>query len=40
MKGTFKGKSLAPKSHVIAVWVRHAGKWQEASYQETALGTK
>lgn len=36
MKGTFKGKPLAPKSHAVAVWVRRDGKWLETLYQETA----
>jgi ketosteroid isomerase-like protein len=38
MKGTFKGKELAAKSFASAVWVKRAGKWQEAYYQETAAG--
>lgn len=40
MKGTFKGKPVAAKSYAVAVWVRHGGHWQEASYQETALDGK
>jgi hypothetical protein len=39
-KGTFKGKELAPKGYVAAVWVNRDGKWMEASYQETALSGK
>jgi ketosteroid isomerase-like protein len=38
MKGTFKGKDLAAKSHASAVWVKKGGQWREAYYQETTLG--
>jgi uncharacterized protein (TIGR02246 family) len=37
MKGTYKGKAVAPKSHVSSVWVRREGQWTELSYQETPL---
>jgi ketosteroid isomerase-like protein len=40
MKGTFKGKPLPAKSYASAVWVKQAGLWREAFYQETALGAK
>lgn len=40
MKGTFQGKPVPMNSHAVAVWVRREGKWQEASYQETALERK
>jgi len=36
-KGSFKGKELAPRAYVAAVWVNRGGKWMEASYQETDL---
>ncbi len=39
-KGTYKGKPLPARSYVSAVWVRRAGKWQEAFYQETPLPEK
>src|SRR5690242_8339570 len=39
-KGTFKGKELAPRSHVAAVWARRDGKWQEVSYQETPIADR
>jgi ketosteroid isomerase-like protein len=40
MKGTFKGKDMARKSYVSAVWVKKDGGWREAFYQETALDSK
>lgn len=40
MKGTFKGKEVAPRSFASAVWVNRGGKWLEAYYQETALEGK
>jgi ketosteroid isomerase-like protein len=40
MKGTFDGKPLAAKSYASAVWVKQAGMWREAYYQETALDAK
>jgi len=39
-KGTYKGKPVAPKNYVAAVWVLKDGKWLEASYQETPLAEK
>ena len=39
-KGTYKGKPVAPKNYVAAVWVNKDGKWLEASYQETPLAEK
>lgn len=36
-KGTYQGKSLAPKNYASAVWVKRDGKWLEATYQETPL---
>src|SRR5262245_9840629 len=36
-KGTYKGKPVAAKNYVAAVWVNRNGKWLEASYQETPL---
>jgi ketosteroid isomerase-like protein len=39
-KGTFKGKPLPLKNYASAVWVKQAGMWREAYYQETALGAK
>lgn len=38
-KGTFKGKPLSQKNYAAAVWVKRDGKWLEASYQETPLGS-
>jgi ketosteroid isomerase-like protein len=35
--GTYKGKPVAPRNYVSAVWVNRDGKWLEASYQETPL---
>lgn len=40
MKGTFKGKPLPARSYASAVWVKQAGLWREAFYQETALGAR
>ena len=37
-KGTYKGKPVAVRNFVSAVWVNRDGKWLEASYQETPLG--
>ncbi|MGE5192764.1 MAG: nuclear transport factor 2 family protein [Deltaproteobacteria bacterium] len=37
-KGTYKGKPVAARNYVAAVWVNRDGKWLEASYQETPLG--
>jgi len=37
-KGTHKGKPVAARNYVSAVWVNRDGKWLEASYQETPLG--
>ncbi len=37
-KGTYKGKAVAARNYVAAMWVNRDGKWLEASYQETALG--
>lgn len=39
-KGTFKGKPLPRKNYASAVWVKQAGMWREAYYQETALEAK
>ena len=39
-KGTYKGKPVASKNYVAAVWVNRDGKWLEASYQETPLAEK
>jgi ketosteroid isomerase-like protein len=39
-KGTYKGKPVASKNYVAAVWVNKDGKWIEASYQETPLADK
>jgi ketosteroid isomerase-like protein len=39
-KGTFKGKALPAKNYASAVWVKQAGMWREAYYQETALDAK
>ena len=36
-KGTYKGKPVAAKNYVAAVWVNRDGKWLEASYQETPV---
>ena len=36
-KGTYKGKAVAAKNYVSAVWINRDGKWLEASYQETPL---
>ena len=38
MKGTYKGKALAPKAFASAIWVKQNEKWQETFYQETAFG--
>ncbi|MFO0841432.1 MAG: nuclear transport factor 2 family protein [Gemmataceae bacterium] len=40
MRGTFKGKPLPARSYASAVWVKQAGLWREAFYQETALGAR
>lgn len=40
LDGTFKGKSVASRNHVVAVWVKRDGNWQEASYQETPIDGK
>jgi ketosteroid isomerase-like protein len=37
-KGTYKGKPVAARNYVAAVWINRDGKWLEASYQETPLG--
>jgi hypothetical protein len=37
-KGTYKGKPVAPKNHVAAVWINRDGAWLEVSYQETPVG--
>lgn len=39
-KGTYKGRSIPARSYASAVWVRRAGRWQEAFYQETPLPEK
>ncbi len=39
-KGTYKGRPMPARSFASAVWVRRAGKWQEAFYQETPLPDK
>ena len=36
-KGTYKGKPVAAKNHVAAVWVNRDGAWLEVSYQETPV---
>jgi hypothetical protein len=36
-KGTYKGKPVAAKNYVAAVWVNRDGKWLEVSYQETPV---
>lgn len=39
-KGKYRQKALSAKNYASAVWVKRAGKWLEASYQETALDGK
>lgn len=39
-KGKYKQKPLSPRNYASAVWIKRNGKWQEASYQETPLGTE
>lgn len=36
-KGTYAGKALSPRSIASSLWIMHAGKWQEALYQETPV---
>lgn len=40
MKGTYQGRAVPAKSFASAVWFRREGKWLEAFYQETALGSE
>jgi hypothetical protein len=39
-KGSYKGKPLPGRSFASAVWVRQAGRWREAFFQETPLPEK
>ncbi|MGE3807117.1 MAG: nuclear transport factor 2 family protein [Gemmataceae bacterium] len=40
LDGTYKGKKIPARVHVLAVWIKKDGKWLEASYQETPLPAK
>jgi uncharacterized protein (TIGR02246 family) len=40
IKGTYKGKAVPSSVHVAEVWVKRAGQWLEASYQETPVDKK